>query len=271
MADEHVCPSCGFANAPGATSCAQCNFPFEVGRPAAPDPGAQAPRGASTSGGIEPEIIIRRPLRRPTRRPPAMTNQQLALWLMFAVFAAAAVIYAAIQANLQRASQPVPGSNETQQKQADDLRAALQKDSSSVDAHIELANILYDTGNWSDAIVQYRAALRRDSTRVGAMVDLGVCYYNLSSTDEAERLFRLALARDPRQPVALFNLGIVSERAENYTRAMDFFHRALEAGPGEDIRDGIVQAMKRIQQKTGRSPGPLPGVAPESTATSARP
>jgi hypothetical protein len=46
----------------------------------------------------------------------------------------------------------------------------------------QLADLFYDTANWSEAIVQYRAVIRRDSLAT-AMVDLGVCYHNLSRPD----------------------------------------------------------------------------------------
>ena len=95
-----------------------------------------------------------------------------------------------------------------------------------MDARIGLANILYNTSNWSEAIVHYRSAIRQDSSRATALVDLGVCYYNLGDAPDAERLFELALQRDPHQPVALFNLGIVSERRSDYAGAMKYFHRA---------------------------------------------
>jgi Tfp pilus assembly protein PilF len=197
------------------------------------------------------------PRRRPRPRPAS--NQALSLWLLFGFIMAAAVVYTAIKANVDRARQPVEGSNPEQQKQADTFMLALAKDSTNIDAHVGLANLLYDTGNWSDAIVHYRAALARDSTHVHVLVDLGVCYYNLSRPDEAEKLFRLALVRDPKQPIALFNLGIVHERRGEGEKALEFFHRALESSPPEELRQGIMAAMQRLQQATGKTAPPLPG------------
>jgi cytochrome c-type biogenesis protein CcmH/NrfG len=273
MPENVICPSCGRSNPAGAPSCVQCNFPFDLELAAGRGgtaPGSAPPRGERPTSA--PEVIVRRPLRRPVRRPPAMSNQQLTLWLLFAAIGAAAVIYAAVQANLQRQTVPVEGSSENQQKQADEFRAALEKDSSSVDAHIGLANVLYDTANWSDAIVHYRSALRRDSSRVGALVDLGVCYYNLGDPIEAQRHFQLALRRQPNQPVALFNLGIVSEGQKDYTSAMSYFHRTLEAGAPDEIKTAVIAAMQRVQQKSGRTPQPLsPGTAPGGETQAPRP
>jgi cytochrome c-type biogenesis protein CcmH/NrfG len=265
MPDHLTCPSCGHVNADGATSCAQCNFPLAdpveaatAGRPA----GAGGP-GPAPPVRREPDAAVRRPVRRERREPP-MTNQQITLWLVFGVLAAAAVIYTAVKANLDRAAgPPVEGSSAEQQRQIDEFRRAVERDSNDVQARVGLGNLYYDTANWSDAIVEYRAAIRRDSSLVHAIVDLGVCYYSLGNSVEAERHFLLGLARDPNQPVALFNLGIVSEKRADYPKAIDYFHQALQRGASPDIQQGVVAAMQRIQEKTGRAPKPL---APGSPA-----
>jgi tetratricopeptide (TPR) repeat protein len=91
-----------------------------------------------------------------------------------------------------------------------------------------------------------------------ALVDLGVCYYNLGDTPEAERHFTLALRRDPHHPVALFNLGIVHERRSEWERALEYFHRALQSQPPEAMREPLMEAMARVQEKTGKQAAPLP-------------
>jgi len=180
------------------------------------------------------------------------------LWLVFGVLCTLIVLFVAIQANVERASQPIEGTNEEQQKRADEVQAALEKDSTDVKAHVALGDILYDTGNWSQAIVHYRAALRRDSTLTSTIVDLGVCYYNLGHTPEAEEFFEQALRSDPHHPVALFNLGILAERKQDWQHALQYYHRALESQPPEAMRQPLVDAMTRVQQKTGRQAPPLP-------------
>ncbi|TMQ68327.1 MAG: tetratricopeptide repeat protein [Candidatus Eisenbacteria bacterium] len=183
--------------------------------------------------------------------PPAARPQPGAL-------AVAVVIYMAIKANYERATAPIEGSSEAQQAAADSVLRAIERDSTDVTAHVRLANILFDTGNWSDAIVHYRAALRRDSSQVTAIVDLGVCYFNLGESDQAERHFELALAHDPHQPIALFNLGIVHEHRKDYRGALGYFHRALQSGPPDNMQQPLVEAITRIQRKTGTQAPPLP-------------
>jgi cytochrome c-type biogenesis protein CcmH/NrfG len=275
MSDTMRCPDCGRDNPAGRATCQHCNFPLEAAAPApdagepvgdatpgepiaaapreqAPDPGASAPAPAA-----EPPLDIPRPRPRPKRAQPA-NLQTTTLWLIFGVFAAMFVIWVAVKANIDRALEPVPGSNQAQQARAEELQLALAKDSTNIETHIALGDVYYDTGNWPDAIVHYRAAMRRDSTRSTVLVDLGVCYYNLGEAQEAERLFRGAIRLDPHQPVALFNLGIVHERRKEFDKALEFFHRSLQSDPPEAMRQPLVEAMQRVQEASGAVAPKLP-------------
>ena len=254
MPDTKRCPDCGHENPPGAESCAACNFPLS-GLPAAP----AAPSGGEAGAGkAEPPVIPRmvRPIR--PRRPRPASNQATTLWLTFGSILAVIVLFIGLKANVERASQPVAGSSPEEQKHADELRAALEKDSTNVDARIALGDVLYNTANWSEAIVHYRSAVHHDSTRTPAIVDLGVCYYNLGDPDEAERYFLLGLARDPHHPIALFNLGIVNEHRGNYDAALDYFHRALQSAPPGDLTGPITESMQRVMKQQGKEAPPLP-------------
>ena len=255
MPETIKCPDCGHHNPPGSTSCSAGHFPLT--EPAAPEPvvpppaAPRTPAGGPTSAGIPPF----RPFR--PRRPRPQTNVALALWLGVGAFLALMLVLVALQANLSRDNPPVEGSSAEQQKQVDALRAALARDSTDVQARVALADVLFDTSNWSEAIVHYRAAVNRDSSLVTALVDMGVCYYNLSVPDEAERLFHLALAREPHQAFALFNLGIVYERRGDAEQALQYFHRALQSGPPENMKTAVLEAMQRVAKQTGKLAPPL--------------
>ena len=259
MSETIRCPDCGTDNPAGSVSCSACNFPL-VTEPAPPSPASGPAVSAPAAGSATPEPVIVRRMRpiRPRRPQPADT-MSLALWLLFGTFCAAVVVVVAIQGYSRNNSPPViEGSSPEQQKSADQLRATLEQDSTNIEARIELANLLYDTGNWTEAIVHYRSAIARDSTRITAMVDLGVCYFNLSAPREAEQLFLLALERDPRQPVALFNLGIVSQQRGDHKAALGYFHRALVSGPPDPMKSALMDAMKRSYDATGAKAQPLP-------------
>jgi len=248
MSDAVRCPDCGHENPAGSASCSRCNYPLQ--------PAGSAPPP------IEPEIVIRRPLRRPRRGPPVNTTA-LNLWLLAGFAAALALIWTAYTSFRANNAVPVEGTTVDQQRLADSLRAVLDRDSTDVQATVEYANLLYDTANWAEAAKYYTRAIARDSSRVTAIVDLGVCWYNQGEMRRAEQLFLLALRRDPHQPVALFNLGVVNERAGESRLALRYYHRALESAPPEELRQEIVQRMQQLMQKTGQPVPPLePGAPP---------
>ncbi len=265
MSDATRCPDCGNWNDAGRETCSQCNHPLGDRRPPVarrPDPAAggpatapappSAPGDASEAG---PAIIRRRRHPRPSPRDSQIVLQ---LWLVFGTIGVLAVLWVALKSNVDRANQPVEGSSRAQQERADALFRSLAEDSNSVDTHRQLGDLLYDTANWSQAIVHYRAAVRRDSSQLTAIVDLGVCYFNLGRPDEAERHFLIALAKDPGQGVALFNMGIVKETADRPEEALRWYHRALQAGPPEAMKEVLHQRIGALMQKLGRSAPPLP-------------
>lgn len=240
------CPDCGHENPAGSTACAACHFPLvEIG----------TPEPQAVPAAAEPVPMLR-PIR--PRRPRAShTNLPLTLWLGFGTFMALVLAFVALKGFNESNAPPVEGSSPAQQEQANALRAILAKDSTDTRAQVGLADILFDTGNWSEAIVHYRSALRQDSSLVTAIVDMGVCYYNLSQPQEAERLFRRALRHDPHQPFALFNLGIVYERRNEPQEALKYFHSALQSAPPETMKPALLEAMQRVSEQTGKTAPPL--------------
>jgi len=251
MSDAVRCPDCGHENPAGSASCSHCNYPLQATAPGPAEPSAAAP-----------EIVIHRPVRRPRPRPLANPNA-LFLWMFLGVAAAGFLVWQAVDGSRRSNTVPVPGASVDQQRLIDSLRVVIRRDSTNVDATIEYANLLYDTANWAEAARYYARAIARDSSRVMAIVDMGVCYYNQGNTARAEALFQLALAREPGQTVALFNLGIVNERLGESETALKYFHRSLEAGPPEEMKQQIVQHMQQILEKTGKKVPPLdPGAIP---------
>lgn len=255
MSEPIRCPDCGHPNSPEAAFCEACHYPLSEAAGLAATPGREV-RGPARSSEEHPTIARRRPVR--PRMPAQQPGLVLSLWLGVGAFCALLLVFFALRANLERAKPQVEGSSAEQQQLADRLHAALERDSTDTHARVALADLLFDTANWSEAIIHYRSAVRHDSSLVPAIVDLGVCYYNLSVPLEAERLFRLALAREPAHPFALFNLGIVSERRGELRQALEFFRRVEQSNPPENMRPALAEAIRRVSAQAGR---PTPGGA----------
>lgn len=273
MTQETKCPSCGRANAADALECENCSYPLNLTAPpaaalaapppapepvaAAPEPvapAAPAPAAPPASGGptrgYDPNIKRIRTTR-PRAAQTAAEKLQFQLWLVLGGFAVLLVMYTAFQGfQKNNAAQPkIEGANEEMEHAATMARNELAKDSTNVNARIMLANILYDTANWSEAIIHYKSALRSDSTRVTTLVDLGVCYFNLGDSDDAVEKFRAALRHEPNHPVALFNMGVVAESRNQLDEALQWYARAQKAGGPEGLQQSLAEAVQRAQQK----------------------
>ncbi|MFN8589568.1 MAG: tetratricopeptide repeat protein [Candidatus Eisenbacteria bacterium] len=203
---------------------------------------------------------------RPARSRPAQTaaqKLQFQLWLGVGGFCVLLVLYTAFQGfqKNNNAQPQIEGANEEMQHAATMARNELAKDSTNVSARIMLANILYDSANWSEAVIHYKSALSRDSTRVTTLVDLGVCYFNLGRSDEAIEMFQRALRHEPNHPIALFNMGVVSESRNEFSEAIRYYDRAKAANPPTGMAQGIEEAKQRVLQKQagGAAGGGMPG------------
>lgn len=256
MSTPIKCPDCGTWNDSKSEACTECNFPLTGVVPTRAPRVAEAPSAdiaASPAEPTEAELRRVRPIRtRPPRAPQdPMSNQ---LWLVIGGIAIALLIYQAFTGFHQSNFKPVAGAKPEQQQRIDAAREALAKDSLDLQARITLADVLYDTANWSEAIVHYRAAMRLDSTRATTAVDLGVCYYNLGDAMTARDLFQKAIAIDPQQPVALFNLGIVAESQHEDREALDYFRRAKAANPPPGMQQPLEEHMQKVSARLGVPP-----------------
>lgn len=252
-----------------ATECVRCNFPLHpestpaAAEPAAPEASAPpvAPPSEPAPRGFDPNIRRSRPIR---PRPPKGPQQQfqMQLWSVLGGMALMLVLFTAYQGfkqNNTKAPAPVEGAQQEQQHIADMARAELAKDSTNVNARIALANILYDTGNWPEAIIHYKSAQRTDPDRIETIVDMGVCYFNLSAPEEASALFQRALELDPNHAITLFNLGIVTESQNKLSEALSYYQRAMKANPPGPMSEQLQQASQRVMAKLSGPAAPSGG------------
>ena len=248
MTSPSPCPDCGPLNAAALGACGQCNFPLAGAKPTAD------PLASPSAPPTDSDLSRVRPIRsRPPRAPLDPMSQQL--WLIVGMITIGLLLWQAFTGfRKSNTPPPVAGAQPEQQQLADQAREAIAKDSTDLRARIALADVMYDTGNWPEAIVHYRSALRLDPTRVTTVVDLGVCYYNLSDVSTAETLFQEALSMDPRQPVALFNLGVVAESRKEDREALGYYQRAMDANPPEGMKPPLTQRLAGVKQRLGAAP-----------------
>ena len=84
---------------------------------------------------------------------------------------------------------------------------------------LRLADLLFDQGQFDQAVSWYQKALQLDPKNVAARTDLGTCFFNLGQPEEALREFRQSLQIDPRHEPTLFNVVVVNLAGNHDVRA----------------------------------------------------
>jgi tetratricopeptide (TPR) repeat protein len=137
-----------------------------------------------------------------------------------------------------------------------EYRSVLAEDPDNLAANIAMANALYDSGQWRDAIPYYDRALQLNPHNADVITDKGTCYRNLGMTDEAVRDYRLALRVEPTHQNALYNLGVVyAYDRKDFAKAITYWERLLEVAPKHPQADylhssisGFRRALKKGSQ-----------------------
>lgn len=89
------------------------------------------------------------------------------------------------------------------------LTSVAEQQPNNVEPRVELGNIYFDAGRYTDAITWYSAALKLNPKDVNVSTDLGVSYYYTQQSDRALQQFDESLKIDPKHTKTLLNMGIV--------------------------------------------------------------
>ena len=259
------CPDCGVANALNASICTECNHPMDplaekttVSRPIRrrprPRSGPQLP-GMTKVVEEEGKVIPRRTHSRigflgiGGGDRPRGDDAPNWIWLILGTFALGAALFAAIGNATREPPFSVPGASPVQANIADSLRRALRKDSLNVDGYIRLANLLYDTQNYEQAVPYYRTVLRLDPGKTDARVDLGVALHQSGHTGEAVSELGQVLAEHPDHAIAWFDLGVIYEFIGDLNGAEEAYLTAAELDVKPELAHAIDQRLREIRSK----------------------
>jgi len=172
-------------------------------------------------------------------------------WIWFAIGAIciAVVLVAAVRITTQPPPFEVPGASPIQANLADSLYKTLQKDSLNVANNLRLANLLYDTQNFDKAVPYYRRVLRLDGTLIDARVDYAVSLHQSGNTPEAFTQLDRVLEMKPDHAVALFDKAVIHEFIGEYGEAVAEYERALQLPLEADLKHVFEQRMRATQAK----------------------
>lgn len=91
----------------------------------------------------------------------------------------------------------------------EETKAALEKDPNDLKALTDLANMYYDSGQYSKAIEFYERATKVAPNDINILTDLGTSYFNTEQNEKAIEMYKKAIEKDPKHINAKFNLGYV--------------------------------------------------------------
>jgi tetratricopeptide (TPR) repeat protein/class 3 adenylate cyclase len=129
---------------------------------------------------------------------------------------------------------------------------ALQLDDRIPSAHVNLGEILADTGKPEQAVDEFRKALDLDPVNADAFRGLAATYEAMNKEVEAETVYKHAIELRPDQWSAYSRLGVFYYRRGRYHEAEPMFRRVIDLVPGNDagprLLGGLYLAMGRYTE-----------------------
>ena len=109
--------------------------------------------------------------------------------------------------------------------------AALARDPSLVQAHVNLISLCARAGRWADVDAHFRAAIASGTALADANYNFGVAELDRGQADRAADAFHAALDANPRHAGAWNNLGQLAEQAGRLEEATKDYRQASASAP----------------------------------------
>ena len=156
---------------------------------------------------------------------------------------------APVAAASQQAGSGAPAAPPLDENRAAALKTTAQQNPGDAVTRVQLGNMYFDAGRFSDAAEWYQAALKIHPRDVNASTDLGIAYYYMNQPDRALAQFDTSLKIDPKHAKTLLNVGIVRAFAKQDLRgAAEAWRKALDAAPpGSDEAKAAQQALDGVK------------------------
>lgn len=245
------CPECDTENVPAAKFCKNC--------------GATLTKAAAEKVKVPAEATDSEPLAN-------SHYMMLGGFALIALIVAMAYYYVGFQSTLegktewqQQSSQNAHSANDghdhthdeagnaaTQGPSEADVQAAqsrVNSEPNSAEANTNLANLLFDSGRFQEAIPYYEKSLSIDANNPDVTVDLGVCYFNLNDMQKAKSHFQKALNIAPDHINGLYNMGVVSVQLGEVNELIQFWSRLREVAPNSEQAVRAGQILEEIHNQ----------------------
>jgi tetratricopeptide (TPR) repeat protein len=110
----------------------------------------------------------------------------------------------------------------------DDLKRAVELDSSSVSARTGLGRALMETGDTTAALEQIEIALAMDPAYTLALQDKGICLAAMQKTDDAVAALKEAIELYPQDPQLFYSIGRIYRESGSTSNAVESYQKALQ-------------------------------------------
>lgn len=128
------------------------------------------------------------------------------------------------------------------------LKTTAQQNPGDSVTRVQLGNLYFDAGRFSEAAEWYEAALKIRPQDVNASTDLGIAYYYMNQADKALQQFDRSLTIDPKHGKTLLNIGIVRAFGKQDLKgAAEAWQRVLVVAPGSDEARAAQQALEGVK------------------------
>jgi tetratricopeptide (TPR) repeat protein len=130
------------------------------------------------------------------------------------------------------AATAAPAGSVLNEQEAQAYRNVVASDPKNLRANVELANLLYDAGRYTESISYYQQAFALDPRNVNVSTDLGTALHYAGRADDALAQFERSLTIDPKHAQTLFNIGVAKRDGKNDPRgAIEAWQKLLVTNP----------------------------------------
>ncbi|MBL7959581.1 tetratricopeptide repeat protein [bacterium] len=115
------------------------------------------------------------------------------------------------------------------------LKDQLLKNPNDLEHLIQLGNLLYDSGDFKNAIEPYGKALAINSSNNDVRNDYAVCFFNSGNAEQAIKELNTILVSDEKNITATFNMGIIHSNIGKMELARSYFLKVIKLQPNSEF------------------------------------
>lgn len=134
-------------------------------------------------------------------------------------------------------------------KAAEESRTALALDPNLLEARRARGYVLWNTGNFAEAIQEYQSALAINDKIADLHLALGYNFYLLNEYDQAVQSYLQAYALNPTDPIPPYEISRTYATVGDFSQSVQYADQAVKANPQDPKLHGNLGVMyyKNVQ------------------------